>query len=175
MPSVEALCALLGLVPHPVEGGFFRETYRSADLVPADALPARYRGPRAAATAIYYLLTPDTVSAMHRLATDEIFHFYLGDPVEMLQLRPDGSHPVAILGPDLDAGQRPQIVVPREVWQGARLVPGGRFALLGTTVAPGFDYADYETGEREALLASHPDARDLIVALTPEGERPGPP
>src|SRR5581483_11176343 len=102
--------------------------------------------PPAAATAIYYLLTPDTVSAMHRLATDEIFHFYLGDPVEMLQLRPDGSHRVAILGPDLDAGQRPQIVVPRGVWQGARLVPGGRFALLGTTVAPGFDYADYETG-----------------------------
>ncbi|HZP37191.1 MAG TPA: cupin domain-containing protein [Methylomirabilota bacterium] len=172
MPSVEALCALLGLVPHPVEGGFFRETYRSADLVPSDALPARYRGPRAAATAIYYLLTPDTVSAMHRLATDEIFHFYLGDPVEMLQLRPDGSHRVAILGPDLDAGQRPQIVVPRGVWQGARLVPGGRFALLGTTVAPGFDYADYETGERAALLAGHPHARDLIIALTPEGERP---
>lgn len=112
---------------------------------------------------------------MHRLATDEIFHFYLGDPVEMLQLRPDGSHRVAILGPDLDAGQRPQIVVPRDVWQGARLVPGGRFALLGTTVAPGFDYADYETGEREALLAAHPDARDLIVALTPGGERPGSP
>src|SRR6476646_7173307 len=84
MPTVEALCALLGLVPHPVEGGFFRETYR---------------GPRAAATAIYYLLTSDTVSAMHRLATDEVFHFYLGDPVEMLHLRPDGSHRVAILGP----------------------------------------------------------------------------
>jgi predicted cupin superfamily sugar epimerase len=173
MPTVEALCALLGLVPHPVEGGFFRETYRSADLVPPDALPARYRGPRAAATAIYYLLTSDTVSAMHRLATDEVFHFYLGDPVEMLHLRPDGSHRVAILGPDLDAGMRPQVVVPRDVWQGARLVPGGRLALLGTTVAPGFDYADYETGERAALLARHPAARDLIVALTREEARPG--
>ncbi len=171
VPTVETLCALLGLVPHPVEGGFFRETYRSADLVPSDALPARYRGPRAAATAIYYLLTAGTVSAMHRLATDEVFHFYLGDPVEMLHLRPDGSHRVTILGSDLDAGQRPQVVVPRDVWQGARLVPGGRLALLGTTVAPGFDYADYETGERSALLARHPAARDLIVALTPE-ERP---
>ena len=172
MPTVEALCALLGLVPHPAEGGFFRETYRSADLVPPGALPARYRGPRAAATAIYYLLAPDTVSAMHRLATDEIFHFYLGDPVEMLHLRPDGTHRVTILGPDLEAGQRPQVVVPRDVWQGARLVPGGRLALLGTTVAPGFDFADYETGERAALLARHPGARDLIVALTPEDAPP---
>ena len=166
MPTVEALCALLGLVPHPVEGGFFVETYRSAESVPADALPSRYQGPRPAGTAIYYLLTPETFSAMHRLASDEVFHFYLGDPVEMLQLRPDGSHGVAVLGTDLEAGQRPQLVVPRGVWQGARLRAGGRLALLGTTVAPGFDYADYETGDRAALLASHPAARDLVVALT---------
>lgn len=174
MPTVEALCALLGLVPHPIEGGFFAETYRSGDLLPGDALPARYRGPRAAATAIYYLLTPETFSAMHRLGSDEIFHFYLGDPVEMLQLAPDGSHRVVMIGPDLEAGQRPQVVVPRGVWQGARLRPGGRLALLGTTVAPGFDYADYETGARAALLASHAAARDLVTALTREpGERNG--
>ena len=86
----------------------------------------------------------------------------------MLQLHPDGSHRVVVLGTDLDAGQRPQIVVPRDVWQGARLRPGGRLALLGTTVAPGFDYADYETGARAALLASHPAARDLLRALTRE-------
>ncbi|HET8530027.1 MAG TPA: cupin domain-containing protein, partial [Methylomirabilota bacterium] len=87
--------------------------------------------------------------------------------VEMLLLRPDGSHHVVVIGTDLEAGQRPQVVVPRGVWQGARLRPGGRLALLGTTVAPGFDYADYETGERAALLASHPAARDLVTALTP--------
>ena len=174
MPTVEALCALLGLVPHPIEGGFFAETYRSADLLPGDALPARYRGARAAGTAIYYLLTPETFSAMHRLGSDEIFHFYLGDPVEMLQLAPDGSHRVVVIGPDLEAGERPQVVVPRGVWQGARLRPGGRLALLGTTVAPGFDYADYETGVRAALLASHSGARDLVTALTREaGERGG--
>ena len=161
MPTVETLCALLGLVPHPIEGGFFAETYRSADLLGGDALPAHYRGARAAGTAIYYLLTPETFSAMHRLGSDEIFHFYLGDPVEMLQLAPDGS-------------QRPQVVVPRGVWQGARLRPGGRLALLGTTVAPGFDYADYETGARAALLASYSAARDLVTALTREpGERGG--
>jgi predicted cupin superfamily sugar epimerase len=103
---------------------------------------------------------------VHRLASDEIFHFYLGDPVEMLQLWPDGSHRLVLIGVDLQAGQRPQVLVPRGVWQGARLRPGGHFALLGTTVAPGFDYADYETGHRGHLLATYPTARDLIIALT---------
>lgn len=89
-----------------------------------------------------------------------------GDPVEMLQLHPDGSHHVALIGPDLEAGHRPQVIVPRHIWQGARLRPGGRYALLGTTVAPGFDYADYETASRPTLLTTHPEARDLITALT---------
>ena len=166
MLTVETLRRILGLVPHPVEGGYFAETYRSADHIPASGLPSRYGAARAASTAIYYLLTPDTFSAMHRLASDEIFHFYLGDPVEMLQLHPDGSHRVVLIGPDLEAGQRPQVIVPRDVWQGARLRPGGRYALLGTTVAPGFDYTDYETAQRPHLLTTHPQARNLITALT---------
>ena len=166
MPTVEALRRILGLVPHPVEGGYFAETYRSADHIPASALPSHYGAPRAASTAIYYLLTPDTFSAMHRLASDEIFHFYLGDPVEMLHLHPGGTHQITVMGPDLEAGQRPQVLVPRDTWQGARLIPGGRYALLGTTVAPGFDYTDYETASRATLLATHPTAKPLILALT---------
>jgi predicted cupin superfamily sugar epimerase len=166
MLSVEALRRILHLVPHPVEGGYFAETYRSADLIPTVALPVHYGTPRAASTAIYYLLTPDTFSAMHRLASDEIFHFYLGDPVEMLHLHPDGTHQVIVVGPDLEAGQRPQVVVPRQIWQGARLLPGGHYALLGTTVAPGFDYTDYETAPRADLLATYPTAKALILALT---------
>ena len=166
MLTVEALRGLLGLTPHPVEGGYFNETYRSDEQLPAAALPPRYGAPRALGTAIYYLLTPDTFSALHRLASDEIFHFYLGDPVEMLQLHPDGSHRVVLTGPDLEAGQRPQVIVPRHIWQGARLIPGGRHALLGTTVAPGFDYTDYETAQRPHLLTTHPQARNLITALT---------
>jgi len=165
MLTVEALRALLGLTPHP-EGGYFAETYRSADELPGSALPSRYGAPRAVGTAIYYLLTPETFSAMHRLASDEVFHFYLGDPVEMLQLWPDGSHRVVTIGPDLEAGERPQVVVPRDVWPGARLRPGGRYALLGTTVAPAFTYADYEPAPRAPLLATHPAAKDLILALT---------
>jgi predicted cupin superfamily sugar epimerase len=158
--------ALLELRPHPREGGFFAETYRAGERIAAHGLPERYGGARACGTAIYYLLTPHTISAMHRLASDEIFHFYLGDPVEMLHLAPAGSGRTVILGADLAAGQRPQAVVPRGVWQGARLVAGGAFALLGTTVAPGFEYQDYEDGDRDALLAAYPAFGELIRVLT---------
>lgn len=157
---------LLGLAPHPAEGGFYAETYRSQERVSRGGLPSRYAADRSFGTAIYYLLSPETFSEMHRLASDEVFHFYLGDAVEMLQLHPDGSGLVVTLGIDLAAGERPQVVVPRGVWQGARLVPGGRLALLGCTVAPGFDHADYEQGRREDLLRSHPAFRDRILSLT---------
>jgi uncharacterized protein len=168
MPTAEELIALLKLQPHPREGGHFRETYRSDDLLPAGALPARYGAPRCAGTAIYYLLTPSTCSALHRLASDEVFHFYLGSPVRMLQLFPDGQGRELVLGPDLTRGQSVQVVVPRGVWQGSVLEPGGAFALLGCTVAPGFEYADYESGSRAELLAHYPAFAGLIGRLTPE-------
>jgi predicted cupin superfamily sugar epimerase len=103
---------------------------------------------------------------MHRLASDEIFHFYCGDPVEMLQLWPDGSARTVILGNDLARGQHPQLIVPKYVWQGSHLLPGGQVALFGCSVSPGFDYADYETGRRDALLRDYPQYSDLIHALT---------
>jgi uncharacterized protein len=165
MVTADELIAALGLRPLPLEGGYYRETYRSADLLPAGALP-RYTTPKAAATAIYYLLTPDTFSALHRLPADEVFHFYLGGPVRMLQLLPDGRGQVLTLGPDVTAGQRPQVVVPRGVWQGSSLLPGSPFALLGTTVAPGFDFADYEAGDRDTLTRQYPDFADAIRRLT---------
>jgi predicted cupin superfamily sugar epimerase len=158
--------ALLGLRPHPTEGGFYVETYRSQEVLSGDSPPARYRGPRAFGTAIYYLITPDSFSAMHCLPTDEIFHFYLGDPVEMLQLSADGGGKLLYIGTDIASGQRPQVIVPKDVWQGSRLVAGGRFALLGATMAPGFDFADYQTGKRQELIGRYPDFRDLITSLT---------
>ncbi|MCW5773167.1 MAG: cupin domain-containing protein [Rhodospirillaceae bacterium] len=164
--DVAALIDRLGLAPHPREGGYFRETYRADETAAPGA--ARYAGPRAASTAIYYLLTPSTVSALHRLASDEVFHFYAGDPVEQLRLHPDGRGEVVAIGNDLAQGLWPQTMVPRGVWQGARLARGGRFALLGCTVAPGFDYADYEGGQRAALAAAYPQFRGLIEALTPD-------
>ncbi len=166
MITAEQIISLLQLVPHPQEGGYFVETYRCQEEIPEPVLPDRYRGARSFSTAIYYLLTPHTFSLMHRLQTDEIFHFYLGDPVEMLLLGPGDSGRVFVLGTDLPKGMRPQALVRRGVWQGSRLLPGGRFALLGTTVSPGFEEADYEDGQRDLLIRSYPGFRDQILALT---------
>jgi len=161
-----AIIDALGLVPHPKEGGWFRETFRAAETLGAFA--GRYPGPRAVSTAIYYLLTPATFSALHRLASDEVFHFYAGDAVEQLRLHPGGRGEIVTIGNNLAAGQRPQVLVPRGVWQGARLVPGGRYALLGCTVAPGFDYADYESGNGASLAADYPEFAGRIATLAAE-------
>ena len=161
MIKVEEIKSLLNLKPHPEEGGYFAETYRSQQHLPEGG-----ESKRTLATAIYYLLTPDTFSEMHRLPADEVFHFYLGDPVEMLQLLPDGSGKVITLGSDLLNGMYPQIIVLKGVWQGARLLPGGKFALLGTTMSPGFEFADYESGKRDVLVELYPQFRDLISILT---------
>jgi predicted cupin superfamily sugar epimerase len=158
--TAEEIKALLKLEPHPVEGGSFRRTYTSTGSV---ELP---RGARAQGTAIYYLLEAGTFSEMHVLASDEIFHFYLGDPVEMLQLYEDGSSAVLTLGPDLAAGQNVQLVVPAGVWQGTRLVEGGKVALLGCTVTPGFDFADYTSGSHAELAAKWPAEAERIGKLT---------
>jgi predicted cupin superfamily sugar epimerase len=155
---------LLQLQPLQIEGGWFHETYRSTRSITVDD-----RGTRSLATAIYYLLTPETFSEIHRLPGDEIFHFYLGDPVEMLHLHADLSVERITLGQDLIAGQRLQVVVPGGVWQGARLVPGGRFALMGTTMFPGFSNDDYESGDRGKLIAQYTDAAAEIEALTKPG------
>ncbi len=155
----------LHLIPHP-EGGSYIQTYKATQRISAESLGNQYNAPRAASTAIYYLLEPGTFSEMHRLRSDEIFHFYLGDPVEMLQLWPDGASRIVQLGPDLVAGQTPQVVVPKNVWQGSRLIAGGNHALLGCTVAPGFEFADYESGRRDALISAYPHQQALITALT---------
>ncbi|HTV04036.1 MAG TPA: cupin domain-containing protein [Acidobacteriaceae bacterium] len=164
--TADEIKRLLKLEAHPCEGGWFIQTWRAEETIPREALPARYPAARSVGTCIFYLLEPDTFSEMHRLASDEIFHFYLGDPVEMLQLAPDGSARTVVLGSDLAAGQNPQLIVPRDVWQGSRLLPGGELALLGCTVSPGFDYADYETGHAEPLIREYPQCTGLIRQLT---------
>jgi uncharacterized protein len=151
---------LLKLEPHPVEGGFYRRTYTSPGTV---ELP---RGKRAQGTTIYYLLESGTFSELHVLDSDEIFHFYLGDPVEMLQLYPGGSSAVLTLGPDLAAGQQVQVVVSAGVWQGTRLVGDGKVALLGCTVTPGFDFSDYRNAQCAELAAKWPSQAERIRALT---------
>ncbi|OGR36316.1 MAG: hypothetical protein A2051_01920 [Desulfovibrionales bacterium GWA2_65_9] len=167
--SIEAIIRELGLVPLPEEGGLYAETYRSGGVIPGGTIPGRHASPRHCATAIYYLITPERFSALHRVTSTEIFHFYLGDPVDMLQLHPDGTGTILTIGTDLLSGQRPQVVVRRGIWQGTRLRPGGRFALLGCTVSPGFEYEDYEHGRRVELQAAYPAFAEEIEPLTPEG------
>lgn len=166
MLTAQQVIDRLQLVPLTIEGGYFRETYRAPLRYMPHALPPEYGHERSASTAIYYLLAPDTFSAIHRVKSDEVFHFYAGDPVEMLQLWPDGDSRVVELSNDLAPGREPQLVVPAGVWQGCRLIPGGRWALLGCTVAPGFEYADFELANRAELLRDYPDQPDLIAALT---------
>ncbi len=160
--TAEEVKQLLRLEPLPGEGGFFRETYRSRWQVSAEYLPDGFRGSRSIGTAIYYLITPESFSALHRLPGTEVFHFYCGDPVLMLQLLPDGSSKTITLGSDLLDQQQPQVVVRGHVWQGSRLAPGGRWALMGTTMSPGFDYSDYESGDRAQLATQYPGAADRI-------------
>jgi predicted cupin superfamily sugar epimerase len=157
MTAAEVIAAL-ELRPLPREGGYYRETYRSAE--------SHSTVQRSLCTAIYYLLTPETFSALHRLPSVEIFHFYAGDAVSMLQLWPEGSGRIVTLGPDLRARQLPQVIVPAGVWQGTWLPFNGVFALLGTTMSPGFDFADYEAGDRAILTRSYPAFAEVIARLT---------
>ncbi|MCX6019612.1 MAG: cupin domain-containing protein [Chloroflexi bacterium] len=154
--DVEALIQRLDLQPLPVEGGLFRQTWR---------------GPGNAGTCIYGMLTdaPDSFSALHRLPTDEIWHFYLGDPLDLLLLFPNGTSAHVTLGSNLLGSAHCQYIVPAGTWMGARLLPGGFFALFGCTMAPGFDASGFEAGERAALALAFPHERVAIEALT----RPG--
>jgi uncharacterized protein len=171
-PHISQLIEHFGLERLPVEGVLFKQTYRATEMIEPDGLPTRYRGEKPYGTCVIALLTDDedSLSSMHRLTTDEIWHFYMGDPIEMLLLHTDGSTEQRVLGHAIFEGQLLQTVVPRGAWMGARLVPGGAYALFGNTMAPGFTSPDFENGDRDALIAQYPSARDLITALTRPGE-----
>jgi predicted cupin superfamily sugar epimerase len=167
MLTAQEIIEHLRLEPLTIEGGYFRETYRSVLRLSGAALPSEYGGDRNVSTAIYYLLTPDTFSAIHRVKSDEVFHFYAGDAVEMLQLWPDGTGTTLTIGNDLATGHEPQVMVPAGVFQGCRLKHGCEWALMGCTVAPGFEYSDYESGDRAELTSAYPKFTELIASLTP--------
>jgi predicted cupin superfamily sugar epimerase len=150
----------------PGEGGYYSETHRAHHVLSDSSLPDNYNSDRSLSTAIYYMLTPDTKSLLHRLPAEEMFHFYLGDPVLMLQLYPDGSSKNIILGRDLNKGQSVQVLVPKDVWQGSYLLEGGKFAFMGTTMSPGFDFSDNEIGKRDDLIKLNPANKNLIQQLT---------
>jgi len=155
---VQVLIETLGLVPHP-ERGFYAETYRAAARVEARS----HGGERSASTAIYFLVTADQpVTSLHRLKSDEVFHLYEGGPVDIVRLGANGQADVARLGLDLAAGERPQVVVPAGTWFGTALAAGAPFALMGCTVAPGFDFSDFELADGPELEPHYPAAADWI-------------
>jgi uncharacterized protein len=159
-PSARDVIARLGLAPHP-EGGFFRETFRAPATVqaPFGALT------RSASTAIYFLLQAGDFSAFHAVRSDEVWHHYLGASLELHTIDAAGLHERVELGVDLATGEQPQWVVPAGVFQAARVIGEG-FALLGCTVAPGFDFADFSMPTRSELAARFPGLRDVIVPFT---------
>jgi predicted cupin superfamily sugar epimerase len=160
-PDAAMLVKRLGLAPHP-EGGFFRETWRSPLLLPALPPDGRIR---AASTAIYFLLPAGTFSALHRVASEEAWHHYDGDPLDLHLIDERGEHEVVPLGRDFARGERPQYVVPAGTWQAA--VPrGDRYALVGCTVSPGFDFADFELPPRAELVARFPAHAAIVARLT---------
>lgn len=163
--TIAALISLYNLQPHP-EGGFFKETYRDAGVIRHDALPKPFTGERNYSTAIYFLLPEGKKSHLHRIRSDEVWHFYLGGPLTLIQISPDGKREQIILGQDIQHGQTVQHVVPKDYWFGAYVNPHAEFSFVGCTVAPGFDFADFELGNRDALLQRYPQAKEDILLLT---------
>ena len=155
--TAEQVIKVLGLIPLKGEGGLVKETYRSA---------WKTESGEAAGTAIYYFLRGNAFSHLHRLTGDEIYHFYLGDPVELTELLPDGGVRRTVLGSDITGGETVQYLVPGGNWQGSRLRPGGEWALLGTTMCPGYRQEEYEHGDPEVLLKMYPAAEEEIRKLT---------
>ncbi len=165
-PTAEEVKAMLGLEPHPT-CGFVVETYRSTLKIPAAGLPEPYEGDRPYGSALYFLVAPNAQIVMHRIRSDQLYHHYLGDPLEVLMLYPDGTGAVAVVGDDLAAGERPQLFVPGDTFHTSRLASGGAgYALLASTEWPGVEPPDVERGDIEALAAAYPDFRDQISRFT---------
>jgi predicted cupin superfamily sugar epimerase len=161
MISSKSLIKNFDLKKHP-EGGYFKEIYRSSEAIPKRALPSRYKSSRSFCTSIYFLLPSGAVSRLHRIASDEIWHFYMGRPLELIQISTEGIIDRIILGQDIAAGQRLQHVVPAGNWFGARPMRGSGYSFVGCTVAPGFDFADFAAADEKALSRKFPHLQKEI-------------
>lgn len=159
--SAKELIKSFGLKKHP-EGGYFAESYRASGAIARTALPSRYKGKRNFSTCIYFLLPSGAVSRMHRVASDEIWHFYLGGALELVQLSPEGVLDRVILGQNVAAGERVQHVVPAGCWFGARPSKRSAYSFVGCTVAPGFDFADFELADRRDLFRKYPALKEEL-------------
>lgn len=167
MKKLEQIVKQLDLKPHP-EGGYFKETYRSIGFIASQSLDSSYGGSRNFSTCIYFLLTSDTFSAFHRIKQDEIWHFYEGSPIVLHTISEDGKHEEHYIGQDFDSGQVPQLVVNGGDWFAAKILDKNSYALVGCTVAPGFDFLDFELPTRQELLKKFSLHKELIMEFTRE-------
>jgi len=154
----------LGLSSHP-EGGYYKEVYRSSEVILENALPERYKGKRTFCTSIYFLLDKNQTSAFHRLKSDEIWNFYEGSSLTVYIIEKNGSLKQIKLGNNPDSGEVLQYVIEKEQWFGAEVNDKNSFSLIGCTVAPGFDFQDFELGKKEKLLNSYPSLKEIIIKL----------
>ena len=164
--DIQDIIAKLGLSPLSGEGGMFRRTYLSGQVIKKEALSTPYPEDKPAGSAIMYMVTPNCYSRLHRLPTDEVYHFYLGSPVQLLLIPPEAEPFTVTLGQDIMAGMQVQYTVPAGYWQGSRLADGGDWALLGTTMAPAYSDTDYEDAPAEELMTAHPAFSEEIHRLT---------
>jgi len=155
----------LNLQPHP-EGGYYKETYRSVESIDKESLNDDFSGKRNYSTAIYFMLTSDSFSAFHRINQDEIWHFYKGTPIKLHIISSRGIYSNVIIGNDIDKGQLPQYTVPGKDWFAAELMDKNSYALVGCTVAPGFDFEDFELPSRKHLISKFPEHESIIAQLT---------
>ena len=165
IPNAASWIRRLKLRRHP-EGGYYRETYRAKDTVPAKALPRRFAGQRCFSTAIYFLLRGHDISRLHRLQSDELWHFYAGGALTIHIITPPGQHKLIKLGKNPKRGESFQVVIPSGGWFGAAVNNPRAYSLVGCTVAPGFDFADFEPGNCRQLLAQYPQHAKIIRRLT---------
>jgi predicted cupin superfamily sugar epimerase len=164
--TADKIMKALQLIPLEPEGGYFKEVYRSDEKIEKSALPKRFPGSRTLSTSIYYMLKKGMKSTAHRLKADEIWHFYLGGPLTLVEIEPDGKVRKTIMGHDLENGQVLQYVFRRGTVFGAYLSDKAEYALIGATVAPGFEYEDFEMPSKEDLLKEFPNAAEAIELLT---------
>lgn len=167
MNKKQILIELLNLKPHP-EGGFYKETYRSEGGIPKDVLPSEYSGNRSYATGIYFMLTADTFSAFHKINQDEMWHFYDGSPIELHMISENGVYSCVHIGRDIENGEHLQYVVPGGVWFASRVKDNAEYALLGCTVAPGFDFDDFTLPNASEMTKLFPQHSEIIGELTRE-------
>lgn len=164
--SYQKIVKQLDLLPHP-EGGFYKETYRSKGIIPKNALP-HFKGDRSYCTSIYFLLTSDNFSGFHRIKQDEIWHFYSGSPLAVHVIDQEGIYTKHLVGINMEKGEFPQLTVPANCWFASSVEKENSFSFVGCTVAPGFDFEDFELAKRKELTAIYPQHEKIIKLLTRE-------